>query len=64
MWQRRFGGDPPILGQSVTLSGAPVTVIGVMPAGFAFIGDVEFWRPLALAANPTRGGHFLGVIGA
>ena len=62
MWQRRFGGDPGILGQSVTLSGTPVTVIGVMPAGFTLIADAEFWRPLALQPNPTRGGHFLGVI--
>jgi putative ABC transport system permease protein len=62
MWQRRFGGDPGILGKSVTLSGTPVTVIGVMPAGFSFIADAEFWRPLALPANPTRGGHYLGVI--
>ena len=62
MWQRRFGGDPDILGKSVTLSGTPVTVIGVMPAGFAFMADAEFWRPLALPANPSRGGHFLGVI--
>ena len=62
MWQRRFGGDPGILGQSVTLSGTPVTVIGVMPAGLAFMAEAEFWRPLALPANPTRGGHFLGVI--
>jgi putative ABC transport system permease protein len=62
MWQRRFGGDPAILGKSVTLSGTPVTVVGVMPAGFAFMADAEFWRPLALPANPSRGGHYLGVI--
>jgi putative ABC transport system permease protein len=63
LWQRRFNGDPKVLGQSVTLNGAPVTIVGVMPAGFTFAGDSEFWRPLAL--NPgkaTRGGHFLGVI--
>lgn len=62
-WQRRFGGDRQVLGRSITLSGMPVTVIGVMPAGFTFMGDVEYWRPLALGANPSRGGHFLGVIG-
>jgi putative ABC transport system permease protein len=62
MWQQRFGGDGGILGRSVTLSGTPVTVIGVMPASFAFMPEAEFWRPLALAPNPSRGGHFLAVI--
>ena len=62
MWQQRFGGDAAILDRSVTLSGAPVTVIGVMPASFAFMPEAEFWRPLTFAANPTRGGHFLAVI--
>lgn len=64
MWQRRFGGDPGILGRSITLSGTPVTIVGVMPAGFFFPSrDGEFWRPIGL--NPvgaTRGGHYLGVI--
>lgn len=63
LWQRRFDADPDVLGQSVTLNGLPVTIIGVMPAGFSFVGDAEFWRPLALnPANASRGGHFLGVI--
>jgi len=63
LWQRRFSGDPKVLGQSVTLNGAPVTVIGVMPASFTFAGESEFWRPLALnPSKATRGGHFLGVI--
>ena len=63
LWERRFSSDPRILGQSVTLNGAPVTVVGVMPAGFTFGGESEFWRPLALdPAKAGRGGHFLGVI--
>ena len=46
MWQRRFGGDPHAsLGRSLTLSGEPVTIVGVMPPGFYFPSrDVEFWR--------------------
>lgn len=64
MWQRRFGGDSNILGRSITLSGTPVTVVGVMPSGFYFpTREAEFWRPIAL--NPTnapRGAHYLGVI--
>src|SRR5438270_10370486 len=34
LWKRRFGGDPGILGQNISLDGATYTVIGVMPKGF------------------------------
>ena len=33
-WQRRFGGDPAIVGRTVTLNGHAFTVIGIAPAGF------------------------------
>jgi putative ABC transport system permease protein len=36
MWQRRFGGDLGIVGQSLTLNGVSYTVIGVLPASFQF----------------------------
>ena len=64
MWGRRFGADPNILGRSITLSGTPVTIVGVMPAGFYFPSrDAEFWRPIAFnPASATRGGHFIAVI--
>ena len=64
MWQRRFGGDPNVLGRSINVSGDPVTIVGVMPAGFYFPSrTTEFWRPVAFnPANATRGGHFIGVI--
>src|SRR5262249_37152694 len=38
LWQRRFGGDPNILGKSVRLNGHPFTVIGVAPARFTGTG--------------------------
>src|SRR5262245_3987483 len=64
MWQKRFGGDPGIVGRSVTVNGAPATILGVMPPDFYYpTRTAEFWRPLALnPANATRGGHYLGVI--
>jgi putative ABC transport system permease protein len=64
MWQRRFGSDPNVVGRSMSVSGTPVTIVGVMPSTFTFAGrTTEFWRPLALnPANATRGGHFLGTI--
>jgi predicted permease len=36
LWQRRFGSDPGIVGTSITINGAPVTVVGVLPAAFDF----------------------------
>jgi putative ABC transport system permease protein len=63
-WQQRFGGDPGVVGRSITVSGAPATVVGVMPQGFYFPTRVaEFWRPIGLnSAKASRGGHFLGVV--
>jgi putative ABC transport system permease protein len=62
-WQRRFGGDSSVIGRGITLSGAPVTIIGVMPAAFAFPRDAEYWQPIALdPANPPRGAHYLAVV--
>ena len=46
MWQRRFGGDQGILGQSLTLNGDSYTVVGVLPASFQFaFRSADLWRP-------------------
>ena len=64
MWQRRLGGDPGVLGTSITLSGRPVTIIGVMPPDFHFPSrQTEYWRPLALhPTNASRSFHSLFVM--
>src|SRR6266511_3236718 len=46
LWQSRFGGDPSIVSQTVTLNGKPFTVLGVMPAGFTFPGEASLWVPV------------------
>jgi len=52
MWQRRFAGDPAIVGKTFNLNRANTTVIGVMPADFTFFGDrVEFFLPLCLTGT-------------
>ena len=48
LWQRRFGGDPAILGRSLMLNDIATTVVGVMPPGFSFPNRSELWVPLAI----------------
>jgi putative ABC transport system permease protein len=45
-WQRRFGGDPEVLGRVLTMNSRAHTIVGVMPAGFRFLLDADFWRPM------------------
>jgi putative ABC transport system permease protein len=52
LWRRRFGGDPAIVGQSISLSGVSHTVVGVMGDDFAFPSrDYQIWTPLTFDPN-------------
>jgi predicted permease len=44
-WQARFASDPEVVGRTITLGGVPRTVVGVMPEGFKFPVDHQFWIP-------------------
>jgi putative ABC transport system permease protein len=61
LWQRRFGGDPGLVGKAIHLDDGPVTVIGILPADFRFLdgtgrGDaVDVWMPLQLNPFVQRG---------
>ena len=62
LWQRRFGGDPKILNQAITLNGQSYTVVGVMPAAFRLEGrDSELWIPVGFTEEQAQnhGGHLL-----
>ena len=48
LWQRRFGGDPGIVGKTVRFDGEPFEVVGVARQGFAIPDGAEAWSPLAL----------------
>jgi len=53
-WRSHFGGDPGILGKPVLLDGIPNTVVGVMPRGFRYPGDVDLWTTISgIAAEPS-----------
>jgi len=65
LWKSRFNGDPRVVGRTVRLNGTPVTVVGVMGAGFAFPRSEALWVPLSVDASGTvrRQGMALQIFG-
>src|SRR5215472_9499998 len=74
LWQRRFGADPQVLGQKITLNEHDFTVIGVAPKNFgsSFAGlALDVWTPVMMkdyVARPhfsltDRGSRWLMVMG-
>ncbi len=61
LWQRRFGGDPKILGRPLRLNGETHEVIGVMPEVFRYPASVELWLPLQLDPNTQERANYLTV---
>ena len=63
-WQRRFHGDPGVIGRVVRLNGASHTIVGVMPATFAFPdADLDGWRTLTMRPPVRRGPFYTWGIG-
>ena len=68
LWQRRFGGDPSVIGRALNLNGEPYTVIGVLPHTVRLPASVNWrdqvWVPLAFSSEEAtnRGAHYLEVL--
>jgi putative ABC transport system permease protein len=67
-WQRRFHGDPSIVGRSLRLDSRQALVIGVMPPDVEyplFWGTIDFWRPFAAPpeSRQNRGNNYLREFG-
>lgn len=61
LWQRRFGGDPAILGRAIRVDGTPTQVVGIMPRTFDFGGPTrkaDIWVPLHLDLAEEDPGDF------
>src|SRR5688572_27342026 len=64
LWQKRFGGNPAVIGAKVTISGDVTTIVGVMPGGFEFPQQVELWYPVPFdAPAERRDNRYVNVIG-
>jgi predicted permease len=68
-WQRRFAGDPAVVGRVITLNNEPVTIVGVLPRAFDFDAifspgtEVELLSPFPLAPQTARWGNTIFGIG-
>jgi predicted permease len=68
LWRRRFGADAGVIGRTIRLDGAPVTIVGIMPRAFENIwsAQAQIWRPLGYDPSlPVQGrewGHHLQLI--
>lgn len=54
LWQRRFGSDPDLINKQITLSGASYTVIGVLPASYAYGTPTDVFVPIGLRADEMK----------
>jgi predicted permease len=57
-WQRRFGGDPHVIGRTLEMDHAPYTIVGVMPRSFAFnnnVGVGDVYLPASLVPAVANG---------
>jgi putative ABC transport system permease protein len=63
LWRRRFGADRGIVGRGVILDGESYTVLGVAPPRMDYPEKRELWVPLTLDGKPSRGAHYLSVVG-
>jgi putative ABC transport system permease protein len=58
LWQRRFGGNSKVVGQSLSLASEPYTIIGVLGRDFKSDPEAEIWIPFQFEANSINQGHF------
>jgi putative ABC transport system permease protein len=63
LWQRRFAGDPRVVGKAVMLNDISFTVVGVMPSGFRFPQEAEIWKPMGFTQKDFTNGHFIWAVG-
>jgi predicted permease len=64
LWQRHFAGDPHMIGKTISLSGAPYVVVGIVGPGFNTELDTppEVWLPFQIDPASTDQAHYFSVI--
>ena len=63
-WQRRFGGDPAVVGQSITLDGGPIEVIGIVRPEHTFPDHTDMWINMTWTMQiQSRQARWMSAIG-
>ncbi len=62
-WQRRFGGNPKIVGSAISLNSESYTVVGVLGKSFHSEAPADLWVPFQIDPNSTNLGHYFFVAG-
>jgi predicted permease len=62
-WQRKFGGNPSVVGSSISLSNEPYTIVGVLGKSFVTDPQADIWVPFQIDPNSTNLGHYFFVAG-
>jgi len=60
-WERRFAGDPSVVGRTVSLNGRTREIIGVLPRTADFVADVDLWLPLREDPDAANGWYLAGI---
>jgi len=64
LWKRRFGADPGLVGRTITLNGAPTTVVGIAPRGLNLISGGDIYTPLVIdRSKEIRLSHTIQTFG-
>jgi putative ABC transport system permease protein len=62
-WQRKFGGNPHVVGTTISLSNEPCTIVGVLGKTFVTDPAADIWVPFRIDPNSTNLGHYFLVAG-
>jgi putative ABC transport system permease protein len=61
LWQRKFGGNPNIIGTALSLGNEPYTVVGVLGKSFISDADADILLPFQFDPNSTNQGHYFSA---
>jgi putative ABC transport system permease protein len=63
LWQRKFGGNPNIIGTALSVGNEPYTIVGVLGKSFFSDPEADIWIPFQFDHNTTNQGHYFTAAG-